>query len=360
VFAKRHLHLICFLFLTMSCIPSYAGFFDFLTGGNGPKTGEIRQTIARELPGYVSLNDFQIEASQNLGSDVEPDYRARFNSQVRLEEDLYLHDGSEDQVTFLKRTKPRGFLLNIYGKTRSQLYQGTWRHEISSDGDPLSALGRPASAFAGVTVIRGSEDERRYFRSKPRNLVSPREGARIIEKSQNLETVPKQTIEDHGENARAAFDVSRLFDGITDNDWQTGLVPEYFPIFFVVELPEVSILDTATLFNNSVAYWGAEGNSATKEIQILTSMTSDPNSFKLVGAFPLRGPEAYTVPGGGSGVKNDYSPQAFDLRKTEAKFIRFQITKSYWPANIDQKQELFKSILGVSLAEIAVTGHPVP
>src|SRR4051794_25717940 len=47
----------------------------------GPTSKELRNRLAVELPGYVRTSSFNVEASQNIGSEVEPVFKSRFKAE---------------------------------------------------------------------------------------------------------------------------------------------------------------------------------------------------------------------------------------------------------------------------------------
>ncbi len=75
-----------------------AGFLGF--GDNKPSEKELVFSLAREVPGHVDLDDFEIQASQNIGNEVDPIYASRFKATAALSIDLYVTERREDNITF--------------------------------------------------------------------------------------------------------------------------------------------------------------------------------------------------------------------------------------------------------------------
>ena len=89
-----------FLFLAAILLTAH------MVEAKSPSTSEVKNALSQELPSYVKLTDFTVEASQNLGTDVEPLWGVRFNARIITSSDLYVRDKSENNVVFVfLRTK---------------------------------------------------------------------------------------------------------------------------------------------------------------------------------------------------------------------------------------------------------------
>jgi len=139
----------------------------FLTGCSGenkPSGAEISAALAAELPDHLSVTSFDIEAMENTGSEVDPNYIARFKATMETQSSLYEPDGSSGEQLFLKEVTTAGHSTELFGKSSSVLFQGGWRHDLLLDGNPVRSLGRPLASFAPKpTLIRGSDEEKAYF-----------------------------------------------------------------------------------------------------------------------------------------------------------------------------------------------------
>lgn len=129
-----------------------------------PSHAEIQQSLAAQLPSFARISSFSVEATQNMGTRVEPVWHARFRATVTVGAPTFAADGADSNVIFLRVVKNAGDSIEMFGKSVSSLYAGTWRTSAELDGQPLVALGLPEGAFAPRrTVIRGSEAERVYL-----------------------------------------------------------------------------------------------------------------------------------------------------------------------------------------------------
>jgi len=134
------------------------------SGENKPSETDISAALAAELPDHLSVTSFDIEAMENTGSEVDPNYIARFTATMEAEASLYAPDGSAGDQLFVKEVTPAGQSTELFGKSSSTLFQGGWRHDLLLDGNPVRPLGRPLASFAPKpTIIRGSDEEKAYF-----------------------------------------------------------------------------------------------------------------------------------------------------------------------------------------------------
>ncbi|WP_243375598.1 tetratricopeptide repeat protein [Geotalea sp. SG265] len=128
-----------------------------------PSKAEFKDALSREIPRHFRLNDFSTEASQNLGNEVEPVWAVRFNATIQALADLYVHDSSDNGAYFVLLTTKKDIRIKVFGKIKSELYQGSWRYYVSLDGNPLGNRGIPLNQYSGRVIIRGSKQEKEYY-----------------------------------------------------------------------------------------------------------------------------------------------------------------------------------------------------
>ena len=134
------------------------------SGENKPTEAELRDALTVELPGYLKVTDFSVEAMQNTGNEVEPRYVARFNASLEVTSPLYTRDGTEGKLLFLQPAEEEGAEVEVFGKSTSVLFQGAWAHDLYVDGNTVSSMGRPRDEFANAkTIVRGSAEETEHF-----------------------------------------------------------------------------------------------------------------------------------------------------------------------------------------------------
>lgn len=133
------------------------------SGENKPTDSQLREALIVELPEYVTVTDFTVEAMENTGNEVEPSYISRYKAKGEVISELYTRDGSVGDVLFLLSATEAGTELELFGKSRSELYQGGWAHDLYVEGNPIRKLGRPLTEFAPArTIVRGSAEETAY------------------------------------------------------------------------------------------------------------------------------------------------------------------------------------------------------
>ena len=152
-------------------------FIGGCSGSNAPSKSELKNFLITYLPGHLQVKDFSIDASQNFGNEIEPNYGSRFHATVSAVEESYVTDGRHHGVTFARLASEKGKETSIYGKIQSRLYQGMWQHDMDIDGNIISTLGVPLNQVShGRVIIRGSEEEKEYFAE-----VNRKEAERIAE-----------------------------------------------------------------------------------------------------------------------------------------------------------------------------------
>lgn len=132
-----------------------------------PSKDEIEQSFALRLPSFAAASVFSIEAMQNMGTQVDPAWVTRFRATVKLKANTFTSDGEDATVVYIRPIKRSGETSEIFGKSISRLYMGTWRTTFEYEGQPIATLGLPESAFGPKKVIaRGSKEEREYQAEK--------------------------------------------------------------------------------------------------------------------------------------------------------------------------------------------------
>ena len=146
--------------LTVLFLIVFVGCF----GDNTPTSNELKSALIQEIVGYVEIENFSVQASQNLGNEVEPIILSRFKATVSTSIDLYNVDSKQSDVTFVRLNKSKETKIDVFGKITSKLYQGIWKHSIDIDGTPITNLGKPLNQISAVRIIiRGSDEEKHYY-----------------------------------------------------------------------------------------------------------------------------------------------------------------------------------------------------
>jgi hypothetical protein len=112
--------------------------------GSGPIENELRVQFAAEIPAYLHLMSFEVQASAPIGDKVEPAFKARFHASVRLESDTFNEIHREDGVVYVRSSQLEvGHTKELYGIALSTLNADSWNTAFTLEGDPLGAIGKP-------------------------------------------------------------------------------------------------------------------------------------------------------------------------------------------------------------------------
>jgi len=131
-----------------------------------PTSSEIERAVAAKMPAFLRVASFSVDAMENVGTKVDPQWRARFRVTFKLASPTFFSDGSDGVATFLRPAKTTGESINGFGKSVSILYAGAWRTTAEFEGQPLNGLGLPISDFGTNPIIRGSPAEAAYSENR--------------------------------------------------------------------------------------------------------------------------------------------------------------------------------------------------
>jgi Concanavalin A-like lectin/glucanases superfamily len=149
----------------------------FLLGCSGsdkePASNDYKSQFSITLPAYFSLSSFDIEASENLGTKVEPVFKARFKATISLKTDTYEMDRQNNDATFIKNIFHEGEKKDIYGIATAKLFAGSWKIEFTLENNPIRQMGRPKDFFTdNKVIIVGSQEETDYLSELEKNRSS--------------------------------------------------------------------------------------------------------------------------------------------------------------------------------------------
>jgi len=129
-------------------------------GEPGPSEKEIRKAALLEMPGFFELDDFKIEASQNVGTEVEPVYRMRLRGALNLREPLYAVEERVLGQVILAEVLGEGARFGLFGIAEAKMELGKWVIEFEDVKLTPRIAGEPLSSFdGGQFVFSGTEDE---------------------------------------------------------------------------------------------------------------------------------------------------------------------------------------------------------
>lgn len=171
---------------------------------NEPSTKDILSALKFELPHYVEVKDVQVEVSENIGSEVEPQIRSRFKGEIVLTEALYKTKAAILDKEIIEEVVAKGMKFNIYGISSSKYRMEKWI--IDFDKLEISPLvsGRPLSNWkTNEYVLSGSDEEGELIEENERQIAlrKKQDEARLAKQKEEAEkkrlSAEKKRIEDH-------------------------------------------------------------------------------------------------------------------------------------------------------------------
>lgn len=132
------------------------------SASDAPNKDELRQGLNDEVPKYYTIRSFDIEASENAGSKVQPLYRYRFRAAAELQEDTYKEIAKEGNVVFITLAEGRGKRAELFGIAEASLSAGKWRIRYRLENYPIRGNEVPRKFFSQKTIIKGSSEEVSY------------------------------------------------------------------------------------------------------------------------------------------------------------------------------------------------------
>lgn len=138
-----------------------------LVGCSGSSEGASEDLIADALKMHMStgieVRDVTIEVTENIGDQIEPEFRARSKVELRFAEDFYERVGRVGDVAVVKQVAEKGDRFSGSLITRSTPRGDSWQVKIERFDLP-QVKGMAESSF-GVTgfVVQDSSDHKRLL-----------------------------------------------------------------------------------------------------------------------------------------------------------------------------------------------------
>lgn len=128
---------------------------------------DIETDFSKQLPQGWELTDFDIEAREDVGTEVEPARKYRFSAEFAPTEDLYLAVGKLGVIDVLQTGHKKGAEVKVVGIADAELIGETWESAFDVSGTPFNfyAAGTPKSAFAGDAVVIGSSEYKKLIKA---------------------------------------------------------------------------------------------------------------------------------------------------------------------------------------------------
>ena len=136
-----------------------AGAFGAVGAQQPPSSEELAAAFGFELPRGWTVVSFEVEATTDYGTPVEPDVRSRFVVVVELLHDTFFVVERDGPYTFVRPIAEAGEQRTIYGISASVRSAGAWRTQFTLEHDPTADTGQPQGLIPGRLIVLGSEDE---------------------------------------------------------------------------------------------------------------------------------------------------------------------------------------------------------
>ncbi|MBB4015009.1 hypothetical protein GGR16_000015 [Chelatococcus caeni] len=140
-----------------------------------PTEAQVAEGLSFEIPAIWSVESLTIQATQNVGSIVDPDIRMRIRATARLQQATFGFVSQIDDVTVLAPVLPEGHVVELFGFASARLYRGEWEYSFDFQGSPFEGSGAPRSSFSGRTVLRDSHEHRAVIAEAEARQRSARE-----------------------------------------------------------------------------------------------------------------------------------------------------------------------------------------
>lgn len=138
-------------------------FLAACSDGMGPSRAELEGQLALRLPHQLEMGSFSVEASENIGTKVEPLIKSRFKAEVRLKEDTFERDHQEGEVAFLRPAAKKGERRELYGIASAVQKAGSWQIIFDFENSRLfDDAGNPLGSFTGRVIVIGSSEEKDF------------------------------------------------------------------------------------------------------------------------------------------------------------------------------------------------------
>jgi hypothetical protein len=125
-----------------------------------PTEAQVAEGLSFEIPAIWAIESLTIQATQNVGSIVDPDIRMRIRATARLQQATFGFASQIDNVTVLTPVLPEGHVVELFGFASARLYRGEWEYSFDFQGSAFEGSGAPRSSFSGRTVLRDSDEHR--------------------------------------------------------------------------------------------------------------------------------------------------------------------------------------------------------
>jgi hypothetical protein len=138
-----------------------AGVLYLMSRPKGPSDAILRSSFSAELPSHFRLHSFAIGKQENVGDTAAPVFKTQYHGTILSVAPTYIEVSADLGATVIAPRLPNGALQEFSGSALTRMVHGVWSTQFATEQN-LLALGKPASAFTGFTVLQGSAEEAAY------------------------------------------------------------------------------------------------------------------------------------------------------------------------------------------------------
>lgn len=112
-----------------------------------------------DLPHPWTVSSFAVEASENVGTKVEPLVKNRFKAKLLLNEETFYKGHQEGDIILLRAAVAKGERRELYGVATSVQKAGSWQTAFEFENNPFTDTGNARSSYPGRSIVIGSPEE---------------------------------------------------------------------------------------------------------------------------------------------------------------------------------------------------------
>ncbi|HYD31939.1 MAG TPA: hypothetical protein VEB64_13950 [Azospirillaceae bacterium] len=183
-----------------------------------PTPERLRDQLAPRLPALWKLKSLTVLGHESSGNQGDATVVSRFQAVVSLNEHLYIGDGYEGPVSFVRRYADAGTEKVLLGTARSVPQKDTWSSQFELSNEAAVTMpATPLSMFPGRVIIRGTEDEASYYTQRQAETAARHTAElAVLEEQTQFKTAERAQLEK--QEAERAKRLSALRESFQGND----------------------------------------------------------------------------------------------------------------------------------------------
>ncbi|MBV2129350.1 hypothetical protein [Arsukibacterium indicum] len=146
-----------------------------------PQLAAVKQQLEKDLPAGWQLTGFNVEASEETGSKVEPVWQYRIVASMAPKENLHYRVGNLLQTDILEVAQKKKQQFQLHGIAYSSLEAGQWRSRLDIQTVPQFRPGKPLAAFSPQHVLQGSSDYKKLLKQAKQSLTEQQQKIAVDE-----------------------------------------------------------------------------------------------------------------------------------------------------------------------------------